>query len=156
MVPLQFPLTPLFLNFFDFIQISPLQLAPSAYRILASCEAVSHLTSGGYLSHWWFFIFTSWWKMVTVIIFVLSLTKISSLITIIMTMLAGEKWLLSTVGTGLLVQKTTSHFPSTILLILELLIKIGLLLLVMRCSRFWRIFNQTRIARVSMSTHVSQ
>ncbi|GMN53872.1 hypothetical protein TIFTF001_022998 [Ficus carica] len=50
LVPLQFSLTPFFLNFFDFIQISPLQLAPSAYRILASCKAVSRLSSGGYLS----------------------------------------------------------------------------------------------------------
>ncbi|GMN59364.1 hypothetical protein TIFTF001_028461 [Ficus carica] len=49
LVPLQFHLTPFFLNFFDFIQISPLQLAPSAYRILASCEAASRLGFGGYL-----------------------------------------------------------------------------------------------------------
>lgn len=41
LVPLQFPLSSLFLDFFDYIKISPLQLAPIAYRILAYCEAIS-------------------------------------------------------------------------------------------------------------------
>lgn len=40
LVPLQFPLS----------SISPLQLAPIAYIILASCEAISRLGLKGYLS----------------------------------------------------------------------------------------------------------
>ncbi|GMN55009.1 hypothetical protein TIFTF001_024136 [Ficus carica] len=50
LVPLQFPLSSLFLDFFDYIKIPPLQQAPLAYRILAYCEAISRLRLKGYLS----------------------------------------------------------------------------------------------------------